>query len=251
MSTGSPAVTPLACGALTVDKSIFVAGSRGVPVEAPSIVYLIEAEQIVLVDTSFGSVEAMAETHPEFNCRRSADQTLEAALGRHGYETETIDMVVLTHLDWDHCDGLELFESAEILVQREELAYAFAPYPMHAERYDARATGRNPAWLHVDVTPIDGETEICNGVTAFPTPGHTVGHQSVAVETDEGTAVAAGDAIPTFENLPATDDDDLVRGLAMNDFDWWHSAHEVIDRGDRILPGHEWGIVSAGPNGTG
>jgi len=232
---------------MTLDKSILVSGERGVDIEAPSIVYLVEAEETLLVDTGFGDVERMAELHPGFDCRRREDQTLTAILDSEGYRPADINAVVLTHLDWDHCYNLELFE-AEVYVQHRELEYAIAPYPMHADRYEAKSLGREPPWLTVDLTPLDGETDICPGVTAFPTPGHTPGHQSLAVETDDGTTVIAADAVPTYENLAG---DPYRRGLAMDDIEWWHSAREVDDRAGRILPGHEWGILDAGPEETG
>jgi len=193
----------------------------------------------------------MADRHPGYDCRREDGQTLRAALDGEGYAPEDVDTVVLSHLDWDHCYNLDLFEDARILVGRRELEYAIAPYPMHADRYEAKSLGREPPWLTVDLTPIEGETEVCEGVTAFPTPGHTVGHQSVAVESGGETTAVAVDAVPTFRNLEGTSDAPFIRGLAMDEFDWWHSAREVAERGDRILPGHEWGIVDAGPDRTG
>jgi glyoxylase-like metal-dependent hydrolase (beta-lactamase superfamily II) len=230
---------------MTMDKSILVSDQRGVEVEVPVVVSLVEAEETVLVDTGFGSVERMAALHPGYDCRRRDDQTLTAILDSEGYRPADVDAVVLSHLDWDHCYNLDLFPDAEVYVQRRELEYAIAPYPMHAERYDAKSLGREPPWLTVDLTPLDGETELCPGVTAFPTPGHTVGHQSLAVETGGETTVVAADAVPTFENVD--DGAPRRRGLAMDEFAWWDSAREVCERGDRILPGHEWGIVEATP----
>ena len=249
--TDSPTVTPLCCGSMTFDKSVLVAGHTGVEIEAPSIVYLIEAEETVLVDTSFGDPDLMEERHPGFGCHRDPDQELDAVLASEGYDPGDVDTVVLSHLDWDHCYNPDRFEEARILASRRELEYAIAPYPMHANRYEAKSLGRQPPWLAVDVTPIEGETRICEGVTAFPTPGHTVGHQSLAVDTGDGTTVVAVDAIPTYRNLEGTSTAPFVPGLAMDEFDWWESAHEVAARGDRILPGHEWGILDSGPDRTG
>jgi len=236
-----------------MDKSVLVAGETGVEIRAPSLAFLVEADRTVLVDTSFGDVERMDEFHPGYECRRDEGQTLSAALAGEGYDPADVDAVVLSHLDWDHCYNLDQFveSGATIYVQRRELEYAVAPYPTHADRYDATSLGREPPWLTLDLTPLEGEMELCPGVTAFPTPGHTVGHQSVAVETDEGTTVIAVDAIPTFENLAGTEDVPFRRGGAMNDLDWWRSAREVVERGDEILPGHEWGLVDAGPETTG
>ena len=225
-----------------------VAGAEGV-VEAPSTVVLIDAEETLLVDTGFGPVDLMAERHPEYDCRRRPGQTLAAILDDEGYTPADLDGVVLSHLDWDHCYNLERFDGVtDVYVQRRELAYAIAPYPMHAARYDATTLGREPPWLTVEVTPLDGETELCPGVTAVPTPGHTPGHQSVAVETDAGTTVVAADAVPTFENV--ADDGPTSKGLAMDDIAWWKSARAVCERSDRLLPGHEWGILDADPIGS-
>jgi glyoxylase-like metal-dependent hydrolase (beta-lactamase superfamily II) len=244
----TPTVTPRCCGSFVVDERILVRGEDGV-VEAPSIVYLIEAEETILVDTGFGPVDLMAERHPSYECHREQGQDLESILDDEGYAPTEIDAVVLSHLDWDHCYTLGPFDEADtdIYVQRRELEYAIAPYPMHADRYEAKSLGREPPWLTVDLTPLDGETELCSGVTAFPTPGHTVGHQSVAVETEDGTTVVAVDAVPTFDNVPA--DGERTRGLAMNEFEWWESAGEVMERADRLLPGHEWSILDADPAG--
>jgi glyoxylase-like metal-dependent hydrolase (beta-lactamase superfamily II) len=243
----SPTVTPRCCGSLTVDASVLVDGRTGL-VEAPSTVYLIEAAETVLVDTSFGDPERMARLHPDYECHRTAEQDLDAVLADEGYAPGDVDAVVLSHLDWDHCYNLARFD-ADVYVSRRELEYAIAPYPMHADRYEAKSLGREPPWLSVDLTPVEGETEISPGVTAFPTPGHTVGHQSVAVDTAAGTTVAAADAIPTFDNLTGDPDAPLRRGLAMDDFAWRESAHAVRERADRILPGHEWDVLDAEPAG--
>jgi len=241
-----PSVTPHCCGSFLVDASLLVHGTSGV-VEAPSIVYLIDAEETILVDTGFGPVELMAEYHPSYRCHREPGQDLQSILDVEGYAPADVDSVVLSHLDWDHCYGLEAFAEATVYVQREELAYAVAPYPMHADRYEATSLGREPPWLTADLTALNGETELCPGVTAFPTPGHTVGHQSVAVETGDETTVVAVDAIQTFENVSG--DGDPIPGQPMDDVAWWESATDVLDRADRLLPGHEWSILDAGRAG--
>lgn len=258
-----PTVTPRSCGSMRMDKSVLVSGETGVEIEAPSLVFLVEGEQTVLVDTAFGPLDVMDELHPGFDCRRGDDQTLEAVLANEGYAPDDVDAVVLSHLDWDHCYNLELFDTAttDIYVGRRELEYAVAPYPTHAYRYDAKSLGREPPWLTVDLTPLEGEQEVAPGVTVFPTPGHTVGHCSVAVETGAETTggdgptgettVVAVDAIATFENLEGTRNAPFRRGLAMDELAWWESAREVRERADVVLPGHEWGLVDEGPERTG
>ncbi|ERG87902.1 MAG: metal-dependent hydrolase of the beta-lactamase superfamily II, partial [halophilic archaeon J07HX5] len=104
-------VTPLHCGTLRLDKSILTTQvDSGVTVPVPSICYLIEgAHGPVLVDTSFGNIQQMEQLHPSFECSRSAGATVTSQLDAHGYQPEDIEVVVLSHLHWDHCYNLELF----------------------------------------------------------------------------------------------------------------------------------------------
>lgn len=245
-------VTPLHCGTITLDKSILTTQvDSGVPVAAPSICYLVDgpsAVEPILVDTSFGDVDLMADLQPAFDCRRPNGHTVEDRLAANDYSAADIETVLLTHLHWDHCYNLDLFEaSTDIYVGREELEYAIAPYPMHAGGYDAKSLGREPPWLDVHLEPLEGEVELAPGVTVFPTPGHTIGHLSLAVETADGTTVVAADAVPTFENLEGSANAPYIRGLAVDDFAWWHSAQEVDERADVVLPGHEWEILGVDP----
>lgn len=240
-------VTPLCTGSIEMDRSVLLAGTAGEQTVAPVIVYLIEGAETVLVDTGFGDVDRMNRRHAGFTCRRPDDQTIPRVLESQNCAPPDIDHVVLSHLHWDHCDNLDLFSNAEIHVPRAELEYAIAPEPMHADGYDAKSLGREPPWLRVQMTPMSGETNICEDVTAFPTPGHSVGHMSVAVETAGETTVVAVDAIPTFENLAGGPDSPYTLGSAVDEFDWWESAHAVDRRADKVLPGHEWEILDASP----
>ena len=245
----SPRVTPLCCGSIAMDAGVNLVGASG-RVEAPSTVFLIEAAETILVDTSFGDPERMTEAHPGFECHRAPGQRLRDVLDTAGYAPADIDTVVLTHLDWDHCHNLGLFEEpTEFVVQREELSYAADPYPPHAVRYEATSAGETREWTSRDLRSIDGEVELCPGVVAFPTPGHTVGHQSLAVDTDAGTTVIAADAVPTFSNVDREAGVPEQLGGAMDQIAWWESAAEVLGRGDTILPGHDWEVLDAEPAG--
>ena len=245
----SPQVTPLCCGSIAMDAGVLVAGESG-RIEVPSTVYLIEADETILVDTGFGDPDRATDAHPGFECHRSGDHQLPRVLDAAGYAPGDVDTVVFTHLDWDHCHGLDVFDkTTRFLVQSRELSYATDPYPPHAVRYEADSGSRTPAWRGRDLEPIEGTAEVCADVCAFPTPGHTVGHQSLAVETDTGTTVVAADAVPTFANVDREAGVPERPGGAVDQIAWWESAAEVLDRGDTILPGHEWEVLDAEPVG--
>jgi N-acyl homoserine lactone hydrolase len=100
--------------------------------------------------------------------------------------------VINTHLHFDHCGGNRLFAGVPIHVQR-------------AEREAARQPDYTiPEWVEFEGATYvehDGEAEIVPGVRVVPTPGHSPGHQSVLVDTEDGLVVAAGDVGYTWKQF--------------------------------------------------
>jgi N-acyl homoserine lactone hydrolase len=118
-----------------------------------------------------------------------------------------IDIVVNTHLHFDHCGGNHLFAGKPIYVQRRELEDART-----LEAYTI------PEWVDapdVEYRPVDGELELLPGVRLVPAPGHTDGSQIVVVENDGGSTVIAGDTAVFFGELdePGTEGQRLIRAL--------------------------------------
>jgi glyoxylase-like metal-dependent hydrolase (beta-lactamase superfamily II) len=126
---------------------------------------------------------------------------LPTVLASAGIGVDDVDTVVLTHLHADHvgwvvgADGRPTFPRATYLVQEVELAHV-------------RAAGSPPVWEHavqplVDSGQLDvarGRTRLSAGpagdtVTLVPTPGHTVGHQSVVVASGDRRILVTGDAL--------------------------------------------------------
>jgi len=191
-------------GTLTLMKGV------GEIVRIPYHSYLIEdPEATVLVDT--GSSVRWRELHPEtlvkaFPVHLKEEDHLENTLSSLGFTTKDIDYVINTHLHYDHCGNNEMFPQATFLVNKNELAHALVPEWWEASSY-VRAVFDNPRLRYES---IEGEFQITSGVKIIPTPGHTVGHQSVFVELAKtGLLVLAGDAIYLRENL----EDPVLPGL--------------------------------------
>jgi glyoxylase-like metal-dependent hydrolase (beta-lactamase superfamily II) len=70
------------------------------------------------------------------------------------------------------------------------------------------AASRSRSWA------LDGDAEILPGLSVVTTPGHTVGHQSVVVSTDNGAEVLIGDAVYKRRQYLEPDDGDLPPGQA-------------------------------------
>ncbi|MCP1674846.1 glyoxylase-like metal-dependent hydrolase (beta-lactamase superfamily II) [Natronocella acetinitrilica] len=163
------------------------------------------------------------------------------ALKVRGLSPADIDVVFLTHLHFDHANNVDLFESARIMVSQTEWDYAHRP---HAEdQLVPCGVTRILSDMNVDI--FTGEPEICPGVQALATPGHTPGHMSLVLRTeDKGTVVIAGDAIKyPKETLTGRCDmafDRVERGTA--------SIARIMQIADRIIPGHFPEIYKVGDN---
>lgn len=155
-------------------------------------------EGMVLVDTG------LPGPHPEVNpVFRPTRRPLEEALAAAGGRLEDIVAVVNCHLHFDHGGGNSRFPGLPIHVQRRELRAAREP------DYTLPNVVDFPGATLVE---HDGAAEVLSGIRLVPTPGHTAGHQSTIVETDDGTVVLAGQAVFTRAEWTGSSDE-LESGL--------------------------------------
>jgi N-acyl homoserine lactone hydrolase len=137
----------------------------------------------VLVDTG------MTELHPAV---ADLDPRLRL-LSKQDFDLGGIDIVVNTHLHFDHCGGYHLFAGRPIYVRRRELDDARSE-----DDYTIREWVEAPGVRYV---PVDGELELLPGLRLVPAPGHTVGMQVVVVETGGRPVVVGGDVAVWFGEL--------------------------------------------------
>src|SRR4051794_11928684 len=164
----------------------------------PVYVHVIEhPEARVLVDTG------MTELHPAV---ADMDPRLRP-LSEQDFDLAGIDIVVNTHLHFDHCGGNHLFAGRPIYVQRRELDDARSE-----DDYTIREWVDAPGVRYV---PVDGDLELLPGLRLVPAPGHTPGTQVVVVDTGGRREVIAGDVAVFFGELdePRTEGQLLVREL--------------------------------------
>jgi len=137
------------------------------------------------------------------------DRSILHALAEIGVEPESIDVVVMTHLHFDHSGGATraagaglapTFPRARHVVQRRELEAALHPHARNRASYLAENLG--PLYDAGLIEAVDGEVEVVPGVRVMPTPGHTPGHQSVLIDGGGEKAVFLGDVVPTAVHVP-------------------------------------------------
>src|SRR6266852_9668290 len=161
----------------------------------------------ILVDTGVGWPDDMLKDWKIVN-RHAAD-----AMAEHDLSPADVRIVINTHLHFDHCGQNAVFKHAPFYIQRAELERARRQEKLTSEWFDF--TGARFELL-------DGDAEIAEGVRVVATPGHTVGHQSVLVDTADGAAVMIGDAAYTADIYREADKADLSAwpGQHANRRDW-------------------------------
>lgn len=237
------AIHPLDLGTMKgIDKSIFTLHqNQGIKIDVPCLSYVIVGGgKNILVDTGPCGAEWAASYHRDLI--KEPSQEMPNALGKLGLEPGQIDIIVLTHLHWDHCFNLEYFPDATIVVQQRELKYAIAPLPADCVAYEAGIPDVQPPWMHIygRIMGVDGDVELIPGVEVILIPGHTPGFQGVKVETGKGQWVIAGDTVPIYENWEKEGDAPITPGGIYQDlFSYYRTLEKLKSFGNRLLPGHD------------
>lgn len=161
----------------------------------------------ILVDTGLGPKED-EKFQRMFSVERTP--TILESLKRLGLGPGDINLVINTHLHFDHAGGNTIreadgsvrpaFPKARYVIQRGE----FEDAARANERTKASYRSDNFAPIvHINQWEfLYGDTEVVPGVTAVVTAGHTRCHQSVKIESEGETAFFLGDLIPTVSHLP-------------------------------------------------
>ena len=195
----------------------------------------------VVIDTGIFNL-AWVQAGPEPGCHQSLDQVTPVAVKKHmGWDPEEIDIVINTHLHYDHCGGNQYFKNADFYVQLEE--WEAAHHPIESEKifYAQELFGRY-AINYLQWHFLDGEQTILPGLKVIPTPGHTRGHQSILVNIAQGVLCIAGDSVNTAENINLNMEPNIV----VNTLQVYESMKLIRQCARFVLPGHEPGI----PDGT-
>ena len=182
-------------GYFTLDKSFLVFGKyQGERYKAALKPLLIRTEkENILVDTGIG---VLPPKYKGFEVPRKNEEMLEHSLSRLMLKPADITLVVNTHLHFDHCGNNRLFPNAKFLVQTDEVRYAY-----HPDRFMKVSYLREFFDVEGEFLPVSGPYKIEDGVEVVPTPGHSIGHQSVIVKWRGRNVVYCGDAAPLPENI--------------------------------------------------
>ena len=237
-------IIPINVGEFTqFEKSAMISGKGiGEKIVIPIVMFLIKGkDSCVLVDTGCSDPEASLRDH-SYPLRRSPDQHPVQALKNLGIDVDDIEIVVNTHLHWDHCYNNNLFKKAKIYVQKRELQYAICPLRQNYRAYEASQIGMFPPWLHAvnQIQAVEGDVTILPGIDLIYLPGHTPGFQGVLVNTNNGKYLLAGDNLNLFENIDTSEKrEHTIAGNYYSLPEYVQSLDKMNSLYDHILPGHD------------
>jgi glyoxylase-like metal-dependent hydrolase (beta-lactamase superfamily II) len=158
------------------------------------------------------------------------------ALAELGLGPGAVDIVVNSHLHFDHCGGntvrtdsggwTPVFPRARYVVQRGEWAQAMDPVERDRPSY-------RPARLKVlaeagRLAPVDGDAAIAAGVEAVLAAGHTAFHQGVKIAAGGRTFFYLGDAVPTTAHV----DLDAIMSYDLYPVDTFNTKKALLARAE-------------------
>jgi glyoxylase-like metal-dependent hydrolase (beta-lactamase superfamily II) len=243
-AAASWSILALDTGSSELERSMLTFTSGfGQTVRIPRIMWVLQGPTTIVVDTSV-PMRGRAEEFIGEQFTRLPHQEPANALRDAGVDPRDVELVLLTHLHWDHAGNCDLFPDATVLVQRDELRYAVAPGRFFRRSFLSPLSGwGTPPYLVPNLDTVEGETTIAPSLRVVPAPGHTPGSQAVLADTPQGTFCIAGDAISTYQNL----DDDLPPGFHVNVDDAVDTMDRLRTIADHFLPSHDYGVFTDGP----
>jgi glyoxylase-like metal-dependent hydrolase (beta-lactamase superfamily II) len=158
---------------------------------------LLQALNCLLVETPSGRVLVETGIGDRLDAKTRTMRGYEGpwivpALEAAGFLPETIDVVAMSHLHFDHAGGLlrsdgeRAFPNATIVAQKAEWEIALGDNPRLVASYVQPELQLVKDWGAQGWA--DGERELLPGVSVVPTGGHSAGHQAVIVRGDGETA---------------------------------------------------------------
>jgi glyoxylase-like metal-dependent hydrolase (beta-lactamase superfamily II) len=135
-----------------------------------------------------------------FDARLDPDHNVPDLLARIGLTPGDIDVVVQSHLHFDHAGGLEHLTHAPVYVQQDELDFAYAPPDDQRDIYVQADFDVGCDWR-----PLRGDHDLFGdgSVRIVFTPGHTAGHQSLLVRLPSQTVFLLSDAAYLVDKMRA------------------------------------------------
>ena len=162
--------------------------------------WVVEINDLTLViDTGIGN----GKSRPFSKLFDRLDNPVLSRFEAAGFRREQVDFVLLTHLHVDHVGWNTVWEDGHWAPVFPNATYVFSQ--QECDYFDTAAGAARRMVYEDSVLPIidagrsrmvpeEGE-EILQGIRFVPTPGHSIGHMAITLNSQENTAVFSGDVM--------------------------------------------------------
>lgn len=159
----------------------------------------------VLIETGFGNKIA-----PKLKTIYATQERLPASLAAAGIKPDQVDIIITTHLHWDHCGwntildssgaAVPFFPNAQYIAHHGEVEHGRRQWDR--DRISYVADNYEPLIASGQMRLIEGsEADICPGIRVECFPGHTAHLMAVHIESGNEHACFISDLIPTSAHL--------------------------------------------------
>jgi glyoxylase-like metal-dependent hydrolase (beta-lactamase superfamily II) len=175
-------------------------------------------------------------------------------LAKVGFAPEDVEVILVTHMHFDHMGNFEAFPNAKLYIQLDEyLGWSEAVCAAHQME-----TEEEKAWIFSSFDPEDliraaqgvasgrikfirGDEEVLPGITShLAKDSHTFGTQWFTVNTRNGPFVVAGDAVDWYSNVERMWPPGYNQGNPFNQLRAYQQMNAVLKKQtSRIVPGHD------------
>lgn len=193
-------------------------------------------DRAVVIDTGFNAEESAKRGRTHLRCPAESLSLL-------GVDPATVEDVIVTHMHYDHAGNLDKFPNATFHLQDAEMAYATGRYMRHPALRGSfeveHVTDMVRKVFGDKVKFHNGDADLFPGIKLHFIGGHTMGMQSVTVETKRGRVVVASDALHLYLNM--IDRNPFQTVFNIGDMMDGHIKLMDLADGDEnmIVPGHD------------
>ncbi len=190
---------------------------------------LVRGARTMIIDAGLGGKDD-AKFHDIYAVDRQ--RNLDDALADAGIAPDSIDIVLATHLHFDHAGGFTVrdasgrvrprFPRAQYVVRRGEWNDATHPHARNRASYlmDNYVPLADAGVLQL----VDEDQTIMPGVRVQRTGGHTMHHQMIWIESAGKVAAFPADLVPTTAHLP----DPWIMGYDLYPMDTLAAKHAFV-----------------------